>query len=288
MVKHYHSDSITLLLKLSKGNGLMKFKNLTAAALLVLAPALTFAETVSLKSKDIFFGYNLVYPSLDLTNVSSIDFRVEKTIVENGYEPEFDIQKVEFKFPNANDLVAKNFKKLQGTNDTYRTIVTSPWVFKKVMVEVRALDFSQDQDVEIRVEVVENTSSINNINQVTGSDLFGGFLKLVDVSNKKVVDVLRTKYLDKSLTLKLYDKTLPGLVQIQAVWMGHGTKILTLNAPTDPNLKPVTLLSEVLGDDQRIRVKLTDGFSTIESPDESLRVLLEQKFGPLPYPEPAL
>jgi hypothetical protein len=238
-----------------------------------------------------------VYPTLDLTNVSSIDFRVEKTIAEDGYESEFDIKKVEFKFPNANNLVAKNFQKLQGANNIYRAIVTSPWVFKKVMVEVRALEFAQDQSMEIRVKVVENTSSINNIDQVAGSDLFGGFLKLVDVSNKKVVDVLRTKYLDKPLTLRLYDKTLPGLVQIQAVWMGHGTEILTLNAPVTPNMKPIALISEIIGDDQRIRVKLKDEYSTIESPDEfttiespdeSLRVLLEQKFGPLPYPEPAL
>lgn len=266
----------------------MKFKNLAMAALLVLAPALTFAETVSLKSKDIFLGYNFIYPDLDLNNVSDINIRVEKTLSENGYEAEFDIQKVEFKFPNANNLIVHGFKKLQGTNDTYRAIVTSPWVFKKVMVEVKAFEFSQDQNMEVRVTVVENTSNINNIELATGADLFGGNVKLVDVSTKKVVDVLRTKYLDKSLTLKLYDKTLPGLVQIQAVWMGHGTEILTMNAPTDPNLKPVALLSEVLGDDQRIRVKLTDGFSTIESPDESLRVLLEQQFGTLPYPEPSL
>lgn len=266
----------------------MKFKNLVTAALLVLAPTLSFAETISLKSKDIFFGYNLVYPSLDLTNVSDINIRVEKTTLENGYESEFNIQKVEFYFPNANNLIASGFQKLQGTNDTYRAIVTSPWVFKKVMVEIRASEFSQDQSIEVRAKVVENTSSINNIDQVTGSDLFGGFLKLVDVSSKKVIDVLRTTYLDKPLTLKLYDKTLPGLVQIQAVWMGHGTEILTLNVPVVPNMKPIALISENFGDDQRIKVKLKDEYSTIESPDESLRVLLEQKFGPLPYPESAL
>lgn len=266
----------------------MKFKNLATAALLVLAPTLSFAEIISLKSKDIFLHDNRLYPTLDLADISDVNIRVEKTILDNNPEAQFNIQKIEFKFPNANNLVAKGFKKLQGTTDIYRTIVTSPWIFKKVMVEVRASEFSQDQHMDIRVQVVESTSSINNIDQEMGTDLFGGNVMLVDVSAKKVVDVLRTTYLDKPLTLKLYDKTLPGLVQIQATWMGHGTQILTLNAPTDYNMKPIALLSETLGDDQRIRVRMTDGSYEIESPDESLRVLLEQKFGPLPYSEPAL
>lgn len=266
----------------------MKLKNLITAGLLVLAPTLSFAETLTLTSKDIFLGYNHVYPNLDLSNVSDINISVEKTLLENGYETEFNIKRIEIKFPNANNLIAQGFQKLEETPDTYRAIVTSPWIFKKVMVDIRAFEFSQDQGMEVRVRVAENSSSINNINEVTGSDLFGGNVTLVDVSPKKVVDVVRTTYLGKALTLRLYDKTLPGLVQIQAVWMGHGTEILTMNAPTEPNMKPVALLSETWGDDQRIKVRMTDGFIDIESADEPLRALLEQQFGPLPYPEPAL
>jgi hypothetical protein len=265
----------------------MKFKHLINTALLVLAPSLSFAETITLKTEDIFMGYNYIYPNLDLVGISDIDVRVEKTFADNGFEPVFDIKKIEFKFPNANNLKVQGFEKLEGSPDTYRAIVTSPWVFKKLMVEVKAFEFAQDQNMEVSVIVVEKSSNINNIAQVEGERLFGGSAKLVDVSPKKVVDVLRTNYLGKALTLRLYDKTLPGMVQIQAVWMGHGTQILTLNAPTHPNMKSVAILSETIGDDQRIRVSMTDGFGTIESQDESLHLLLEQKFGPLPYPEPA-
>ncbi len=264
----------------------MKIKHIISAALLVLTPCLSFGETLTFKSEDIFFGYNFVYPNLELQSISDVDVRVEKTLIDNGHEPEFSIKNIEFKFPFANNLKVSGFEKLEGTNDTYRAIVTSPWVFKKVMVEVMALDFSQDQNMVVSVSVVENSSNINSITQVEGARLFGGSLKLVDVSPNKVVDVLHTSYLGKALTLRLYDKTLIDTVQIQAVWMGHGTQILNLIAPTHPNMTPVALLSETIDGDQRIKVSMTDGFGIIDSPDESLHLLLEEKFGPLPFPEP--
>jgi hypothetical protein len=223
----------------------------------------------------------MFYPNLDLNQISDINISVEKKFIENEYEPSFDLQSVEFKFPYANNLIAQGFQKLEGTNDTYRAIVTSPWVFKKLMVEVKTFQFVQDQNIEISVIVVENSSNINNITQAEGSRLFGGNAKLVDTSPEKTVDILNTSYLGKALTLRLYSKTISDTAQIQAVWMGHGTKTLTLFAPTQPNMKPVALLSETVGDDQHIRVRLTNGTHTIESPDESLRVLLEQQFGPL-------
>jgi hypothetical protein len=264
----------------------MNFKQFVSATLLVIAPSLSFAEAVVLKAENLFISYNLVYPNLDLSNISDINIHVDKTFIDNGFQPEFNLKKVEFKFPNANNLNVKGFEKLAGSNDTYRAIVTSPWVFKKVMIEVKAYDFKQDQNIEISVIVVENSSSINNITVVEGERLFGGSATLIDVSYKKVVDVLRTSYLGKPLTLRLYDKTLSDAVQIQAIWMGYGSQILNLNAPTQPNLKPVTLLSETIFNDERIKVQLTDGNVTFDSPDESLRFLLEQKFGPLPNSVP--
>ena len=264
----------------------MKIKHLLSATLLVLAPCLSFGETLTFKSENIFFGYNLVYPNLELQSISDVNVRVEKIFVDNRHEPEFEVKNIEFKFPHANNLKVSGFEKLQGTNDTYRAIVTSPWVFKKVMVDVTAYDFAQGQDMAVSVTVVENSSNINNITQVEGARLFGGSLKLVDISPNKVVDVLRTSYLGKALTLRLYDKTLIDTVQIQAVWMGHGTQVLNLIAPTHPNMKPVALLSETIAGEQRIKVSMTDGVGVIESPDESLHLLLEEKFGPLPYPEP--
>lgn len=266
----------------------MKIKQFVSAGLLILASTVTSAEMLTFESDNLFMGYNSIYPNLDLHNVSDLKVSVEKTIDDNGYDIGFDLKKVEIKFPHANNLKVQGFEKLEGSADTYRAVVTSPWVFKKLLVEVRAFDFTQDQNIDVQVFVAENTSSINNIAQVEGVHLLGGNARLVDISPKKVVDVLRTKYLGKALTLRLYDKTLLDTAQIQATWMGYGTQVLTFNTPIYPNMKPVGLFVEPQGDDQRLRIRLSDGQGTVDSSEESLRILLEEQFGPLPYPEPAL
>ena len=263
----------------------MKFKKIVGAGLILLVSSLSFAETLTFESDNVFMGYNALYPNLDLHNVSDVKISVERTIDDNGFDIEFDLKKVEIKFPNANNLKVQGFEKLEGSPDTYRAVVTSPWIYKKLLVEVRAFDFMQDQNIDIQIFVAENTSSINNIAQVSGMNLLSGNLRLVDTSPKKVVDLLRTNYLGKALTLRLFDKTFLDTAQIQATWMGYGTQILTFNVPIYPNMKPVGLFVEPQGDDQRIRIRLTDTKGVIDSPDESLRFLLEEKFGPLPYPE---
>jgi hypothetical protein len=75
---------------------------------------------------------------------------------------------------------------------------------------------------------------------------------------------------------------------IETIWMKTGTKILTLHFPISPYQKPVALTLKTIFDDQRIQVRINNTCNEPETFDESLRTLLVQAFGLLPYSEPAM
>ena len=127
---------------------------------------------------------------------------------------------------------------------------------------------------------MDSTSNINNFENIQGLDLFAGDAELVNVTAKKVVDVLRMNYLGKRLTLRLLNNTNPEGVQIEAIWFGHGTKILTLPSAFDARLYPVALIL----DNERVKVRFDDAYNGPESSEEDLHTLLEQAFGPIPSP----
>ena len=266
----------------------MKIRNLFSVAALVIASSITQAEIKLFEANNINSFSSNIYPNLDLNGLDQIKISVDNKISQDNPAPTFDLKRIEFKFPNANNLVATNFTKLINTPDTYRAVVTSPWVFKKVMVEVNSHDFYEKNRFTYRVIVMDNTSSINNIEQTQGFDLFGGDAELVDTSPKKVVDVVRTNYLDKPLTLRLLSNASPEGIKIEAIWLGHGTKILTLPFPIYPEQKPISLILETVFDEKFIKVRLDDAYNGPETPEERLHSLLEQAFGPLPYPEAPL
>lgn len=263
----------------------MKITQIFTSAALVLATAFTQAELKSFDTKDINSFSNFVYPTLNLDNLDKINISLDEQVSPNDPMPIINFKKVEFKFANANNLVVSNFTQLINTPDTYRAIVTSPWVFKKVMVELKGYEFSDHGRFSYQVYVVENSSNINDIELMQGLALFGGDAELINTTPNKVVDVVRTKYLDKPLTLRLLDQVSIDGIKIEAIWMGHGTKILTLPFPIYPEQKPVALIVDTVFDDKRIKVRLDDAYFGPETPDESLHILLEQAFGPLPSPE---
>lgn len=262
----------------------MKIKQIIAITILLLTTSVLNAEVLNFHSENGLFGHHNLYPGLDLSGNTDIKLQVEKKRIDDTPEFKTRIKKLSFIFENANNLVVHDLQKLVGSYDTYRSIVTSPWVFKKIMVEVRVNQFIHNEILDFRIYVVEGHSDLNAIASEPGTQLLSGSSTLLDVSPNKVVDILRTTYLDKSLTLKLYEKVLVDKVEIDAIWMGYGTKTLRLNVPTYPNLKPIALLTEALGSDQYIKIRLNDGISESESQSANLHYLLEEAFGPIPLP----
>jgi hypothetical protein len=267
----------------------MNIKHLLSISVLVATSAFSQAEIKSFETNSINSFSTNIYPNLDLNGLDKIKINIDQKENQDYPHEAFDIKRVEFNFPNANNLVATNFKKLVDSPNIHRAVVTSPWVFKKVMVEILSHEFHNNTPFNYRVIVMDNTSNINNIEQANGIDLLGGDAQLVNTSVKTVVDVIRTRYLNKPLTLRLFDDASYEGIQIEAIWMGHGRETLILPVAFDPRLKPVTLLLEEspdpMIDDKRIKVRLDNAYHGPETPDESLRALLEHAFGPLPYPE---
>lgn len=257
----------------------MKIKNFFSTVALVLASTFAQAEIKTFEATDINFSNILFYPTLNLEGLDRIKIRIDQQINPNTPMPNYEIKKVEFNFPDANNLVASDFTQLTNFPDTYRAIITGPWVFKKIMVELTAYNFFDQSHFSYRVKVVENTSNINNIELVEGLDLFTGNAELKNITPSKVVDIVSTSYLDKPLTLRLLNQPDIDGIKIEAIWMGHGTEILTLPFHIYPEQKPVSLILETVFNDQRIKVRLDNAYNGPETPDESLKFLLEQAFG---------
>ncbi|MCU7922312.1 MAG: hypothetical protein KZQ88_06400 [Candidatus Thiodiazotropha sp. (ex Dulcina madagascariensis)] len=72
-----------------------------------------------------------LFPGLDLNNIEKIVLTTSTT----SANPDYSIDRMEVKFPNANDLVINNFKVEQGGHSFYAT-VNNGWVFRKLIVEL--------------------------------------------------------------------------------------------------------------------------------------------------------
>lgn len=257
----------------------MRFIKLLSTAALVIASSLSQAEIKSFETSSINSYSSNIYSNLDLNGLSQIRIQANQEKDPNSPLAIIDIKKVVFEFPNANNLVAKNLTKLVNTPNTYRAVVTSPWVFKKVLVELSGNEDFDGIHFDYRVIVMDSTSNINNLEQTQGLELLSGNAELINVTAKKVVDIAHGRYLGKKLILRLLHNTNPQGIRVEATWFGHGTKILTLPSSFDARLYPVALILDRTPSNPRIKARFDNG---TETSDESLHALLEQAFGSLP------
>lgn len=259
----------------------MIIKRLVLASLMTLTASASLAGVETFTSKNISGSSTFVYPRLDLNGLNGIDIKVESTQIPGTPESETVIKRVELKFPNANNVIAKNLVKSPTSPDTYQAIVNSPWVFKKILVEVSGYQLSNEQNIDYRIMVVDNFSSNNALAEAEGENVLTGSATLVDTTRAKVVDVARTKVAGKNLVLKLQQRVKNNKIQIQAVWMGHGTEVLTIDAPFG-DFTPKSVSINPAGEDSALEVVLVDNNGYEQTAfNPSLTSLLEQAFGPI-------
>lgn len=256
-------------------------KRLFAASLMILMASAAVADISTFTSPGGPVSSAYLYPRLDLRDLEAIDMVVETPDDPHAPASAAVISRIEFKFLNANNLVARNLVVQRGDLDRYRAIVTSPWVFKKVLIEIQTPDFSDGSPLNYRVIVVDTSSSNNALAVADGETLIYGSTHLTETTRAKTVDVAALKVLDKRLSLKLLDRVKDNNIQIEATWMGHGSEVLTFYSPM-AGFTPKALM--VSADTQQpIEVILEDDFGTedrVSSP--ALKQLLEDAFGPLP------
>jgi len=182
----------------------MNLKRMIGATSMILASTLANAELLNFSAQQPAGYSSYTYPGLNLESLDALNIRVDANVNESNGALEYDIKRAEFKFPQANDLIVNGFEKVDGTNDTYRAMVNSPWVFEKVLVGLKAYDFRDDESVQYRITVVDTTSSNDNLTQAQGVELFSGQSNVKDVTNKKVTDVVGNQYLGKDLSSRLF------------------------------------------------------------------------------------
>jgi hypothetical protein len=260
---------------------------------LALSGILGFAVMSSAQAK------TLVY---DLVNLNSMNAQVhydrldffgatsaKVTIDKNTQTPDLTISSLEINFPNAGKFTATNFQKT--TNNTYRAIVGSAWVFREVFVDVDG-PLLVDSPFHIRASVSERQSFINPTMETQGSPLFDAIGMLRDITPIQIADTGSTLVNGKTLTLSLQSRlgfndnhSNFGFV-ISAFWLGKGQKnlVLPFGSPTDGDrFEAISLIiDETQGpNNQQIRVKFRDSSgNTPFSPTLPLKVLLDQAYGP--------
>ena len=216
-------------------------KNIFAVYLLWLSSASCLAEVETYSINTEYNGFSVVYPRLDLHTLDGIDLTVEKKSIAASAEVETVIKRVEFKLANATNLVATNLVEGVEHEGKYRAILTGPWVFKKLLVEVSAANFSDGAAVQYQVKAIDKFSGTNALVESDGAGLIFGGGSLIDTTKDSVVDVARSEVDGKMVVLKLLGRIKNNQARIEATWMGRGSRILSLDASHIEGRKVKTL-----------------------------------------------
>ncbi|WP_196140217.1 hypothetical protein [Aliikangiella sp. G2MR2-5] len=264
-------------------------------ALLAASSSLSFAETINFEMPFPSTTANSFYPTLDLNQLNKVNLTVERNI----FSPEDTIKSVKLDFANATDIITSNLAYSQSANKYVGTI-NGAWIYRQVGIEINASpQILTNENVSIRLFVVEQQSNINNPEQSFGPDLVVTEGVLFNVTPNPVIDSANVQVEDKNLNLRLHQRadsvSLPtvsgeGFI-IDARWLGHGDRTLIIPAPyniNDINFKTVAINIESypLPDgqiDHMISITYEDmGGYQQTTPFEPLKPLLENAYQTTP------
>jgi hypothetical protein len=168
---------------------------------------------------------------LDLNQVS----KVTMTADVNDFPEKTIIEKVEFIFPYANNLVVENLK---FNGNEYVGIAEDTWVYSKLKVVLMSSQIEDKMPMNFSISVLDSDDLINNAKQSSGyqnlplADVFG---TTQETTQLNVADIANTSFQGKPLTLKL-DRHLVQyqggtFMKMDIDWLGHGQVIAKVYAP---------------------------------------------------------
>jgi hypothetical protein len=183
---------------------------------------------------------HFMFPGLDLSGIESISL----TISSGNTDLDYSIDRMELKFPNANNLVVKNFKRVQNSSAVYG-IADDKWVFRKLIIELNMPPQkpSSGEPVDINVFVADTDHFKHNyFNPPQGELLVNASGMLVDVTPNPIADKKVVIADNKELDVKLYQRPenhmLPPSVgtgfKVVMNWMGKGERTVYLPTPFPP------------------------------------------------------
>lgn len=212
------------------------FKAIFLSAILLFA---TFAGAATSKFEvDMPFSSTyFMFPGLDLNNIENIAL----TVSSDNASPDYSIDRMELRFPNANDLVVNNFKKGQ-TSNTFYAIANDKWVFRKLIIELNMSSQkpTSGESIDVNVFIADADHFNNNyFMPPQGELLVTASGMLVDVTPNPIADNQSVSVDYKRLNMKLYqrpeDSVVPPNVgsgfKVVMNWMGHGVRTAYLPTP---------------------------------------------------------
>ncbi|MEJ2693408.1 MAG: hypothetical protein P8166_10210 [Candidatus Thiodiazotropha sp.] len=178
-----------------------------------------------------------MFPGLDLNNIENITL----TVSSDNTSPDYTIDRMELKFPNANNLVVNNFKRGQNSGSFY-AIANDKWVFRKLIVELNMppQNPTSGEPVDINVFVANSDYFNNNyFMPPQGELLVTASGMLVDKTPNPIADKKWVTVDYKGLNMKLYQRPensiLPPDVgsgfKVVMNWMGQGERTVYLPTP---------------------------------------------------------
>ncbi len=259
----------------------------TLSTLLLLGSTYAAADTFKYEVPYPSSNYSPTYPNLDLSGLEKLNI----TTTNSEFDPQQKLNRVEFIFPRASNLIVNNFTK-EGS--TYRAIVSGAWVYKSVLVEIEAPDpLSMDSPLSTRVYVIENQNNLNNT-QAIGLQTLEASGNLIDVTPNALADREQLLVDNKTLILKLFQRPVRDIdgqgFKVSALWLGKGEKNFYIPAPFPlpeyHNYKTIGIKIETHTypegqEDHFISIHYTDqNGMQHETPLEPLRLYLNQAFPP--------
>jgi len=202
------------------------------------------------------------FPTLDLSQPTYASMQVTD-MVTGSMGNQKRIEKLTLQFNNANSLEVSNFRSVNGN---YIAIVEDAWVFRKLLVIVENVNFDQPDNFTVRLQVVEHSSNIDELAYSAGTELARIQGNLIDKTPKKLIDKATLNINGKELILSLKNRVgryspdpinmpVPGYdngFEIEATWMGHGTKTFFLPLPNNGsqthNIAPIKFNIEEIND----------------------------------------
>jgi hypothetical protein len=201
-----------------------------------LAGAATSKFKVEMPSSSTYF----MFPGLDLNNLENIAL----TVSSDSASPDYNIDRMELKFPNANDLVVNNFKR-GPTSNTFYAIANDKWVFRRLIVELsmRSQKPTSGEPIDINVFIADaDNFNSNYFMPPQGELLVTASGILVDVTPNPIADNQSVNVDYKRLNMKLYQRAEDSIVppnvgsgfKVEMNWMGHGVRTVYLPTPFGP------------------------------------------------------
>ncbi len=232
------------------------------------------------------------FPGLELNGVSKINLTLSTSLTA----PEYQLDRLELVFSQANNLIVNNFKREPGGSVYYAT-VNNRWVFRRLIVEARlptSKPLTGDQ-IEVSVYVATADFFTNTPQPPLGELLVTANGMLTDVTPNPVADTHWMKVDNEGLSMKLFQRAEinqqganPGEgFKLTLNWMGQGERTVYLSVPfgtQDYNrFKAVTLIVTPIsgpdGEEYQLEIAYEDDTGYRETyPAGDLRMILNQAY----------